>query len=459
MAPRRSFALSISVSACTLMLATTAIVAGQSTLQRDSANSAEAAKPVDIHRLLGPEGAGPAIGSAFSLSEWESISVWLALSEDQGAEWNRRYQPVIEAWNRRANAEVEELRDGSGVMLDFYSAAFVEEETLDVIRRYHRTLWSLADAYMVDLEAAVLGAADFLDESQQTRLPDVFALAQRAHRLRWMTRPIPGARDDIEWAITDRLASCDKVGLGSIHDIGSSLEHYRSISNVLIRRSEESSRNGSLEQLAMVAALKNARSAPSVSEQELKRLSDELLESIARPRRAQIPFRQLCTGTITQVAGFSELDCLKTLLTWWDEQAFHPVAPVRINDSPELRQSLRRLCAELDMEDVLVAHLAECERITAALEARYEDWISESHVTGTRERDAIREYQIDMRALRDSLWRQRHELLTAIAADAARESEELPEVFAIHHALVADRWAEFANEPPDVFPDWPKHTR
>lgn len=64
-----------------------------------------------------------------------------------------------------------------------------------------------------------------------------------------------------------------------------------------------------------------------------------------------------------------------------------------------------------------------------------------------------------MRALRDSLWRQRHELLTAIAADAARESEELPEVFAIHQAFVAERWAEFANEPPDVFPDWPKHTR
>ncbi len=459
MKSRSSLAFSLAVMTCTLSPALAATVANQPTSKRDSANSIEAFEPIDIKRLIGRQGAGPTIGRAFSQSDWESISVWLVLSEDQRAEWNRRYQSVIESWNQRANAEIEELRDGSRIMLDFYTAAYVEEGTLDAIRRYHRLLWSLADAYRVDLEAAVLGAADFLDESQRAKLPDVFALVQRVHRLRWMTRPIPGARDDIEWAITVRLSSCDRVDLGSIQDVGSSLEHYRLVANMLLRRGEEYSRDGSLEQLALMAALKNERSAQSVSEQELKRLSDELVESIARPRRAQIPFRQLCIGTITQIAGFSEVDCLETLLAWWDQQAFHPLVPVRINDSSDLRRSLRELCARLDMADVLDVHFAECARITAALEARYEDWIEESHVTGTRERHAVRKYQTDMRALRNSLWRQRHELLTAIATAANRESEQLPEVVAIHRAFVGDRWAEFANEPADVLPDWPKHTR
>ncbi len=426
-----------------------------STPPRKTIESAE--QPVHLPRLLGPEGAGPAMGRPLSMEDWATLSVWLELSPDQQREWDSRYVPVVAAWNQRARVAAPELRVGSMLMMDSFSLPTVDAEMVEDITRIHRQVLTLADRYASDFESAVLGAAEFLHESQAKRLPDLLALTQRVHMLRWTPRPIPGARADIEWILSQELAKCDHPSPETIAAFDSSLAYYRIVAGEMIRRGEVASREAALDVLKADIDLRAAQSS-GASLDRLVTLNQRLSDAIAGPRRAQFTFRRLCAGTVEQIASIDDPACIGGLLSWWDLQAFQPVSSVRLGITRSTEAVLSDLCSNIGMQDALASHLVACAGLTSRVESRYESWIEEAHVTGYRQSESTRAYIDDMRRLRDELWSAHRAFLTSVVV-AAREAEvALPEPLEAHIERVHETWLEFVNEP-DGAGSWPDTAR
>lgn len=415
-------------------------------------------RPLHLTRMLGHDGAGPMVGDVFSGADWKSLSVWLQLSDDQQAAWDARHASIIADWNRRARAARKGLSEGSRLMLQSYSMETVSADTLARIEQYHRDIWSLADQYKSDLEEAILSFDQLLDPSQASRLPKVLSLARRVQELRWMSRPIPGAREDVEWIITLRLPECEAALDATLNSVDTALEYYRVVAGDMIQRIASESRRAALDSLA---ASVNHRVAHqnAVDREEVARLRASMLEAIARPRHIQIPFRSLCMGTMGQVASMPGGECTEGLMEDWDTEVFHPVAEVRLKTTLQLRESMDVTCEALGMMDALAAHRAECRAGTDALKARYEAWIKEAHVTGIRYPERVRAYVSDMRTLRNSLWQTRLEFLRSMAILATEKRIEIPSVIDEHRTEVDARWVEYVNEPTDHPGSWPNASR
>jgi hypothetical protein len=432
--------------------------APESEISRSAGAPADDERPLHLTRMLGHDGAGPMVGDAFSNADWRSLSVWLQLSEDQQAAWDDRHALLVANWNRRARAARDELSEGSKLMLQSYSMQAVSQDTLDRIEQYHRTVWSLADQHEDDLEVAILSFESLLDPSQAARLPKVQSLAQRVHELRWMSRPIPGARVDVEWVLTLRLPDCEGGADSTLDSVDTALEYYRAVAGEVIRRVASESRKAALDSLTASANYRSAQQDVA-DRDEIARLRSAMLEAVSRPRHLQIPFRSLCTGTMGQVASMLNKNCATGLMEDWDMEAFFPVAEVRLESTPQLRESLDATCEALGMPDALAAHRADCKAKTDALEARYEAWLKEAHVTGVRHSDSVKAYVSDMRALRSSLWRTRLDFLRSMESLAREKQIAIPSVLAEHQTEVDNRWVEYENEPTDHPGSWPNYTR
>ena len=198
---------------------------------------------------------------------------------------------VIAEWNQRARAAAPELRVGSVLMMDSFSLPTVDAEMVEDIMKFHRQVWTLADRYASDIESAILGAAEFLHESQAARLPDLLALAQRVYMLRWTPHPIPGARADIEWILSQELAKSDRPGPETIAAFDSALAYYRIVAGEMIRRGDAASREAALDVLKADADLRAAQ-ASGASLDRLVALNQRLSDAIAGPRSAQMTFSQ-----------------------------------------------------------------------------------------------------------------------------------------------------------------------